>query len=101
MSAYPFLDSTDVDTGIGVAWLGQLCNTQASGPAGQIVSGTGVSTATVTEWQVVAHEIGHNFGAIVRLLRSHLFVCSLSHVARLWVRMHVDRPLLSREYNPV
>jgi len=53
-------------TEVGVAWLGQLCNTGSSGSDPEVVSGTGVSTATRTEWQVVAHEIGHNFGAIVR-----------------------------------
>ncbi|KAG8989704.1 hypothetical protein FRB94_011321 [Tulasnella sp. JGI-2019a] len=53
---------TGVD--IGTAWLGVLCRTEASGSAGDISSGTGVSTATSTEWQVVSHEIGHNFGAI-------------------------------------
>ena len=37
-----------------------------------MVSGTGVSTAGRTEWQVVAHEIGHNFGAIVSNLRHNL-----------------------------
>ncbi|KAG8935926.1 hypothetical protein FRC02_005681 [Tulasnella sp. 418] len=51
-------------TEVGVAWLGQLCTTEALGRTGEIVSGTGVSTATRTEWQVVAHEVGHNFGAI-------------------------------------
>ena len=28
------------------------------------MSGTGVSTALQTEWPLIAHEIGHNFGAI-------------------------------------
>jgi hypothetical protein len=28
------------------------------------VSGTGVSTALQTEWSLVAHEMGHGFGAI-------------------------------------
>ncbi|KAG8743409.1 hypothetical protein FRC10_012074 [Ceratobasidium sp. 414] len=51
-------------TEVGVAWLGQVCNTQASGQPGNVVSGTAVSTAGRTEWQVVAHEVGHNFGAI-------------------------------------
>ncbi|KAB5593007.1 Reprolysin family zinc metalloprotease [Ceratobasidium theobromae] len=55
-------------TEVGVAWLGQVCNTQASGSGSNIVSGTAVSTAGRTEWQVVAHEIGHNFGAIVSTL---------------------------------
>ncbi|CAE6500894.1 unnamed protein product [Rhizoctonia solani] len=51
-------------TEVGVAWLGQLCNTKSSGSQGNVVSGTAVSTAGRTEWQVVAHEVGHNFGAI-------------------------------------
>ncbi|KAF5313985.1 hypothetical protein D9611_006909 [Ephemerocybe angulata] len=40
------------------------CETKTGGSPGQITSGTGVSTSGRTEWQVVAHEIGHNFGAI-------------------------------------
>ncbi|GAW05015.1 zinc metalloprotease [Lentinula edodes] len=51
-------------TEVGIAWLGTLCQTDASGTTGSISSGTGVSTNGLTEWQVVAHEIGHNFGAI-------------------------------------
>ncbi|KIK70326.1 hypothetical protein GYMLUDRAFT_32330 [Collybiopsis luxurians FD-317 M1] len=51
-------------TEVGIAWLGTLCQTSASGNTGSISSGTGVSTNGLTEWQVVAHEIGHNFGAI-------------------------------------
>ncbi|KAI0035279.1 Metallo-peptidase family M12B Reprolysin-like-domain-containing protein [Vararia minispora EC-137] len=49
---------------IGVAWLATLCQQTAQPQGGQFVSGTGVSTIGRTEWQVVAHEIGHNFGAI-------------------------------------
>ncbi|KDQ17689.1 hypothetical protein BOTBODRAFT_29847 [Botryobasidium botryosum FD-172 SS1] len=49
---------------VGVAWLGQLCNVQSSGVSPQVVSGTAVTTASRSEWQVVAHETGHNFGAI-------------------------------------
>jgi len=66
---------------VGIAWLATLyvskasllliaypchrCQQDATGSSPSIVSGTGVSTAGRTEWQVVAHEIGHNFGAIV------------------------------------
>ncbi|GAA5863695.1 hypothetical protein JCM3774_001217 [Rhodotorula dairenensis] len=49
---------------VGVAWLGQLCRVTASGSNGQVTSGTGVTATTRNEWQVIAHEIGHNFGAI-------------------------------------
>ncbi|KAL0575143.1 hypothetical protein V5O48_006820 [Marasmius crinis-equi] len=49
---------------VGIAWLATLCQQSSSGKPGSVVSGTGVSTAGLTEWQVVAHEIGHNFGAI-------------------------------------
>jgi hypothetical protein len=66
---------------VGIAWLATLyvlqaavsslaypchrCQQVATGSNPSIVSGTAVSTAGLTEWQVVAHEIGHNFGAIV------------------------------------
>ncbi|KAK1228151.1 hypothetical protein PQX77_008834 [Marasmius sp. AFHP31] len=49
---------------VGIAWLATLCQQSASGRPGSVVSGTGVSTGGLTEWQVIAHEIGHNFGAI-------------------------------------
>ncbi|GAA5901805.1 hypothetical protein JCM8208_003593 [Rhodotorula glutinis] len=49
---------------VGVAWLGQLCRVSASTNGGQTTSGTGVTAITRSEWQVIAHEIGHNFGAI-------------------------------------
>ncbi|KZO99804.1 hypothetical protein CALVIDRAFT_359970 [Calocera viscosa TUFC12733] len=49
---------------VGVAWLGVLCDTGSSGSANATVSGTGVTTSTLMEAQVVSHEIGHNFGAI-------------------------------------
>lgn len=57
---------TNCNTGseIGVAWLGQLCVQDASQSNGQFVSGTGVSTAGKDEWKIVAHEIGHGFGAV-------------------------------------
>ncbi|KDQ54963.1 hypothetical protein JAAARDRAFT_38078 [Jaapia argillacea MUCL 33604] len=51
-------------TEVGIAWLGTLCQQSSSGSPGAVVSGTAVSTAGRTEWQVVTHETGHNFGAI-------------------------------------
>lgn len=49
---------------VGIAWLATLCQQSSSGDTGSVVSGTAVSTSGRTEWQVVAHEVGHNFGAI-------------------------------------
>ncbi|KAI8086601.1 Metallo-peptidase family M12-domain-containing protein, partial [Halteromyces radiatus] len=54
---------------VGIAWLSQLCEYQASQQIEDNglydwVSGTGVSSITREEWKVVAHEIGHGFGAI-------------------------------------
>ncbi|KAI7858760.1 Metallo-peptidase family M12-domain-containing protein, partial [Circinella umbellata] len=55
---------TKCSTGVkvGIAWLSQLCESQNG--ASEWVSGTGVSSITRDEWKVVAHEIGHGFGAI-------------------------------------
>jgi Metallo-peptidase family M12B Reprolysin-like len=50
---------------VGIAWLGTLCQTNATSSGSIYVSGTAVSTTGLTEWQVASHEIGHNFGAIV------------------------------------
>ncbi|KAI8087346.1 Metallo-peptidase family M12-domain-containing protein, partial [Thamnidium elegans] len=62
---------TNCPTGVevGLAWLKQLCNTNANTQKSkdgkvQYVSGAGVSAITRDEWKVVAHEIGHGFGAI-------------------------------------
>ncbi|GAA6010631.1 hypothetical protein JCM10207_007774 [Rhodosporidiobolus poonsookiae] len=49
---------------VGVAWLGTLCRVAASSSGGQTTSGTAVTAITRSEWQVIAHETGHNFGAI-------------------------------------
>ncbi|RKP21882.1 zincin [Rozella allomycis CSF55] len=51
---------------IGLSWGGTLCMSSTyQNSEGLYVSGTGVSSvAFADEFQVVAHEIGHNFGSI-------------------------------------
>jgi hypothetical protein len=49
---------------VGIAWLGMLCSQTTISQGNQFVSGTGVSAIVPVEWKVIAHEIGHNFGAI-------------------------------------
>ncbi|KAJ3106628.1 hypothetical protein HDU97_005993 [Phlyctochytrium planicorne] len=57
---------------VGVAWLKTTCTTDAKQQSARLstgetvteyVSGTGVSSKVPAEWKVVAHEVGHNFGA--------------------------------------
>ncbi|CAO3591310.1 unnamed protein product [Absidia cylindrospora] len=61
---------TNCPTGaeLGVAWTKALCTTsataQSTGGSTEYVSGTGVSSVIRDEWKVVAHEIGHGFGAM-------------------------------------
>jgi hypothetical protein len=48
---------------VGVAWLGMLCQYKAQSQGSQTVTGANVVSATQDEWKVLAHEIGHGFGA--------------------------------------
>ncbi|KAI7887863.1 Metallo-peptidase family M12-domain-containing protein, partial [Mucor mucedo] len=71
---------TKCSTGVkvGIAWLSQLCETQClivDDGSYEWVSGTGVSSITRDEWKVVAHEIGHGFGAI-HDCTSHMCPCN-------------------------
>ncbi|KAJ3216236.1 hypothetical protein HK099_005946 [Clydaea vesicula] len=62
------LTACNTGPSVGVAWLSQLCvqglSEQNQNGKKQFVSGTGVSSIVPVTWKVVAHEIGHNFGAI-------------------------------------
>ncbi|MCJ1476544.1 hypothetical protein MMC13_005210 [Lambiella insularis] len=57
---------TQCSTGaeVGLAWLGQLCVGKVVSGSGETVSGANVVARTSTEWQVIAHESGHTFGAV-------------------------------------
>ncbi|EFW98987.1 metalloprotease [Grosmannia clavigera kw1407] len=64
------LSTCATDSAVGLAWLGQLCvlgaETSASsdGSGNETVAATNVVVRTSTEWQVMAHETGHTFGAV-------------------------------------
>ena len=57
---------TNCNTGseVGLAWLGQLCVSDLTSSSGESTSGANVVAKTSTEWQVIAHESGHTFGAV-------------------------------------
>ncbi|KAF8988480.1 hypothetical protein BGZ52_009261 [Haplosporangium bisporale] len=48
---------------LGIAWTGALCQTAAIAQGTDYTAGTGVSSISPYEWMVVAHELGHGFGA--------------------------------------
>ncbi|KHN94112.1 ADAM 8 precursor [Metarhizium album ARSEF 1941] len=47
---------------VGIAWIGTACNGGDSQSRG--APGANVVVRTRSEWQVLAHELGHNFGAV-------------------------------------
>lgn len=49
---------------VGLAWLGQLCNSDVIDEGSQSVSGANFVVRTKGAWQVFAHESGHTFGAV-------------------------------------
>ncbi|KAF9887970.1 hypothetical protein FE257_009359 [Aspergillus nanangensis] len=50
---------------VGLAWLGQLCNTEVATEGNNAVSGTNVVVrSSGGGWQIFAHESGHTFGAV-------------------------------------
>ncbi|KHJ34726.1 putative adam family of metalloprotease adm-b [Erysiphe necator] len=67
---WTLLSTCGTGPAVGLAWLGQLCvGTSQTGPSSvtsmnETVSGANVVVRTGTEWQVVAHETGHTFGAV-------------------------------------
>ncbi|CAK7198997.1 hypothetical protein SEUCBS139899_001665 [Sporothrix eucalyptigena] len=59
------LSTCATDSAVGLAWLGQLCvpGSQSDG-SNETIAATNVVVRTSTEWQVMAHEAGHTFGAV-------------------------------------
>ncbi|CAA9960203.1 hypothetical protein CFE70_003648 [Pyrenophora teres f. teres 0-1] len=66
-SHWTLLSTCNTGSAVGLAWLGQACTTGSqanNGNSGEIVAGANVVIKTATEWQVVAHETGHTYGAV-------------------------------------
>ncbi|KAI4957134.1 hypothetical protein J4E86_005607 [Alternaria arbusti] len=66
-SHWTLLSTCNTGSAVGLAWLGQACTTGSqdnSGNAGEQVAGANVVIKTQSEWQVIAHETGHTYGAV-------------------------------------
>ncbi|KAF2272835.1 zincin [Westerdykella ornata] len=65
-SHWTLLSTCATQSAVGLAWLGQACKSgsQPNGNPGEAVAGANVVVRTSTEWQVIAHETGHTFGAV-------------------------------------
>lgn len=63
-AVWTMLTTCTSGTTVGVAFLGTTCH-QSMSSANRFVPGASVNVVarTSAEWQVIAHEIGHNFGA--------------------------------------
>ncbi|KAI4102449.1 MAG: hypothetical protein L6R37_004388 [Teloschistes peruensis] len=61
---WTLLTSCPTGSEVGLAWLGQLCVKEVTKATGEVVSGANVVARTANEWQVIAHESGHTFGAV-------------------------------------
>ncbi|KAF4628123.1 hypothetical protein G7Y89_g10029 [Cudoniella acicularis] len=65
---WTLLSTCATGSAVGLAWLGQACVTTAqtasTSTGNETISGANVVVRTSTEWQVVAHETGHTFGAV-------------------------------------
>jgi hypothetical protein len=65
---WTLLSTCNTGAAVGLAWLGEVCNqgaqTSTSGTTNETIAGANVVVRTSTEWQVIAHETGHTFGAV-------------------------------------
>lgn len=60
-AVWSLLTTCNSGSTVGIAWIGTACRQPSQRRQG--VVGTNVVVRTSAEWQVIAHEIGHNFGA--------------------------------------
>ena len=60
-AVWSLLTTCNSGSTVGIAWIGTACRQPSQRRRG--VVGTNVVVRTSAEWQVLAHEIGHNFGA--------------------------------------
>lgn len=71
---WTLLTTCPTDSAVGLAWLGQVCvqgsQQNPNSNSNETISSANVVVRTSTEWQVIAHEIGHTFGAVHDCVRT-------------------------------
>lgn len=62
-AVWTLLSTCSSGSTIGTAWVGNTCTSGSSSRSSRSVASTNVVARTDAEWQVIAHEMAHNFGA--------------------------------------
>ncbi|PKS05404.1 hypothetical protein jhhlp_008780 [Lomentospora prolificans] len=65
-AVWTLLSNCRSESTVGIAWVGNTCGSRSRSSQGGrtgTVSSTNVVSRTDAEWQVIAHEVAHNFGA--------------------------------------
>lgn len=64
-AAWTLLTTCESGSTVGVAWIGNTCSPRSRSSQGSSGSATSANVVARTnaEWQVIAHELAHNFGA--------------------------------------
>ncbi|KAM5349889.1 hypothetical protein ACJ41O_006394 [Fusarium nematophilum] len=62
-AAWTLLSGCSSGSTVGMAWIGNTCGRGSTWRGGSTVASTNVVIRTESEWQVIAHELAHNFGA--------------------------------------
>jgi len=61
---WTLLTTCNTLSAVGLAWLGQVCQTGTQSGSNETIAGANVVVRTSQEWLVFAHETGHTFGAV-------------------------------------
>lgn len=61
-AVWSLLTTCNTDATVGIAYIGTVCSRSTSNF--RATPGVNVVSRTRSEWQVLAHEVGHNFGAV-------------------------------------
>ena len=62
-AAWTLLTACNSGSTVGIAWIGNTCGSGSSSSRRGREASTNVVVRTNAEWQVIAHELAHNFGA--------------------------------------